>query len=147
MSGPVGDKTILIARPPMPRELTGEARAEWRRIVPELERAGMLARVDRGMLLRYCAAWADWCELRELLGRSGKVIRGQKGNLVRNPLWLLLQDAERTLTELARQLGLTPASRLRAGIVHERPDDGREDRRLTIMEEYRRKLLGPEGAS
>jgi len=47
-------------------------------------------------------------------------VRGQKGNLVRSPVWLLRRDAEQVLTELGRQLGLTPLARLRAGIVHER---------------------------
>jgi len=133
-------KVIAVARPSMPRSLAGEARAEWRRIVPELEKIGLLATIDRAALIRYCSAWADWCELSDLLTRSGKLIRGQKGNLIRNPLWFLKQDAEQTVTDLARQLGLTPVSRLRAGIEHEMPDDEDERPGLTAIEEYRRRL-------
>ncbi|MBI5285341.1 MAG: phage terminase small subunit P27 family [Chloroflexi bacterium] len=132
---------VTVARPPMPRTLPAEAKAEWHRVVPELESIGILASIDRGVLIRYCVAWADWCELARLLERSGKLIKGQKGNLVRNPLWLMKRDAEQAIAELARQLGLTPAARLRAGVVHERPADPEdESKRIAVMEEYKRAL-------
>ncbi len=132
---------VTIARPPMPRSLVGEAKAEWRRVVPELEEIGMLASIDRAVLIRYCVAWADWCELEGLLQRSGKLIKGQKGNFVRNPLWLMKRDAEQMVTELARQLGLTPVARLRAGVVHERPPNPDEEaERMFHIDEYRRRL-------
>jgi P27 family predicted phage terminase small subunit len=132
---------VTIARPAMPRTLPDEAKAEWRRVVPELESIGILATIDRGVLVRYCVAWADWCELARLLERSGKLIKGQKGNLVRNPLWLMKRDAEQAIAELARQLGLTPAARLRSGVVHERPVDPEEEpASVAVIEEYKRRL-------
>jgi P27 family predicted phage terminase small subunit len=132
---------VTIAKPPMPRGLPAEAKAEWRRVVPQLEDIGMLASIDRGVLIRYCAAWADWCELARLLEKSGKLIKGQKGNLVRNPLWLMKRDCEQAIAELARQLGLTPAARLRSGVVHERPEDPEEQNKSrTTIEEYKRRL-------
>jgi P27 family predicted phage terminase small subunit len=136
-------KFVTIARPAMPRTLPAEAKAEWRRVVPELESIGILATIDRGVLIRYCTAWADWCELARLLERSGKLIKGQKGNLVRNPLWLMKRDAEQAIAELARQLGLTPAARLRSGVVHERPVDPEEESLgVKAMVEYRKMLEG-----
>ncbi len=127
---------VTIARPKMPRSLKGEARAEWNRVVPELEEIGMLASIDRGVLIRYCTAWADWCECEELLQKSGKLIRGQKNNLVRNPLLMVRSDMEATLSDLGKQLGLSPGARLRAGVIHERPKE--EEPRVTIrsIEEY-----------
>ncbi len=136
-------KAVTVARPALPKVLTGEARAEWQRVVPELEEAGVLAKIDRAVLVRYCVAWADWCELESMLGKSGKLIRGQKGNLVRNPLWLMKRDAEQTVTELSRQLGLTPIARLRSGIAHERPADPEdEERGIRVMERYRKMVEG-----
>jgi len=136
---------VTVARPVIPRALKGEARAEWNRVVPELEAMGVLASIDRSLLLRYCTAWADWCELDGLLQKSSKLIRGQKGNLVRNPVWLLRRDAEDALMELGRQLGLSPMARLRAGVVHDRPPDtDAEDRQLAVIEEYRRRLGEPD---
>ena len=134
-------KHVAIARPPMPRNLPAEAKAEWRRVVPELEEIGLLATIDRGVLIRYCTAWADWVELQGLLERSGKLIRGQKGNFVRNPLWFMKQDAEQTVAELGKQLGLTPVARLRAGVVHDRPKEEEEEHHYPrTLEEYRRMI-------
>lgn len=132
---------VTIARPAMPRSLAPEAKAEWHRVVPQLEEIGMLAMIDRGVLILYCTAWSDWVELDGLLQGSAKLIRGQKGNLVRNPVWLLRRDAEETLVELGRQLGLTPVARLRSGIIHERPPDPEEEAAKAFdFDEYRRRL-------
>ncbi len=136
--------SVTIARPPMPRTLPEEGKAEWRRVVPELEDIGLLATIDRGVLIRYCQAWADWVEFARLLEKSGKLIRGQKGNLVRNPVWMMKRDAEQAIAELARQLGLTPAARLRAGVRHERqPDHEEESASVLAIEEYKRRLGAP----
>lgn len=138
---PTSAHAVLVARPKMPVDLSPEAKAEWRRVVPQLEGMGVLATLDRALLIRYVTAWADWVELEGMLQKSGKLIRGQKGNFVRNPIWLLRRDADETVTELARQLGLSPVARLRAGVVHERPPDReKEDAGIAAIAEYRRRL-------
>lgn len=137
---------VTTGHPAKPRSLTGEAGAEWSRIVPELERSGILSTVDRALLVRYCTAWADWVELDRLLAQGGKIVRGQKGNLVRSPAWLMRKDAEQTLAELGRQLGLTPVARLRAGITHEPPvpasEESSDERVTDFAAERRRRLTG-----
>jgi P27 family predicted phage terminase small subunit len=135
--------SVMVERPPMPRTLPAEAKAEWHRVVPVLEDIGLVATIDRGVLIRYCQAWSDWIEFARLLEKSGKLIRGQKGNLVRNPVWMMKRDAEQTIADLARQLGLTPAARMRAGVRHERPPDPEEEsRKVLAMEEYKRAFGG-----
>ena len=39
--------------------LSPEAKKEWRRVAPELERCGLLTEVDIGLLAAYCDAFAD----------------------------------------------------------------------------------------
>ena len=135
-------KVATVARPAMPRDLPAEAKAEWKRVVPALEEIGVLASIDRSVLIRYCTAWADWVELDGMLQKSGKLIRGQKGNLVRNPLLLIRSDTEATLSDLGKQLGLTPVARLRADITHERreAEEDREAQNLAVIEEYRKRM-------
>lgn len=116
---PGGKKQIPVGRPSKPAMLTGEAAAEWHRIVPELEAAGVLTVIDRAVLIRYCQAWADWHELNEKLQQTGKLVKGRRDALVRNPLWLMRSDIEATLADLGRQLLLNPAARLRNNIEHE----------------------------
>ena len=53
-------------------------------------------------------------------------------------------DAEQTVTELGRQLGLTPLARLRAGVVHERapePISEEESPAYKALWDYRRRLI------
>ncbi len=134
---------VTIVRPAMPRELTGEARAEWRRVLTLLEEIGALHTVDRSLLIRYCRGWAEWCELDALLLKTGRLVKGQKGNLVRNPLWLLRRDTGQALNDLAAQLGISPSARLRSGVRHQRPEPRllAEQQQLTDFEAERRRRL------
>lgn len=136
----VASKTVTVAAPAMPRTLQPEAKAEWRRIVPELREMGILAIIDRGVLMRYCTAWADWCDLDAKLQQTGSLIKGRRDALIRNPLWLLRRDAEETLADLGRQLGLTPGARLRAGIIHKEAEEDDEKTRVAAIEDYRKAL-------
>ena len=55
--------------PHCPRHLLPEARKEWKRITPELERYGLISKLDRGALSLYCQAWARWVWAEEQLQR------------------------------------------------------------------------------
>jgi P27 family predicted phage terminase small subunit len=134
---------VDVLAPEMPDGLCEEAEAEWLRVVPELEAIGLLATVDRAVLIRYCQAWADWHDLNGKLAATGPLIKGRRDALVRNPLWLLRRDAEETLSDLGKQLGLTPASRLRQGVTHDLPEDDDHAVGVAAIAEYR-KMLGLE---
>jgi len=41
-----------VGKPTMPAHLSAEAKAEWRRVVPALERMGTITKLDRGNLVR-----------------------------------------------------------------------------------------------
>ncbi|MEX1253323.1 MAG: phage terminase small subunit P27 family [Dehalococcoidia bacterium] len=133
-------KVVTVAKPAMPRSLSPEAKAEWRRVVPELEEIGVLATIDRAVLMRYCTAWSDWCEVQALLTKSGPLVRGRQGTFVRNPLLMVRSDVEATLSDLGKQLGLTPGARLRADITHEKPEPEEDARESAALLEYRRRL-------
>lgn len=130
---------IQVRRPAMPRDLAPEARAEWRRVVAALDEIGALHTVDRALLIRYCNAWAEWTELDGLVRKTGRLVRGARGNLVRNPLWLMRRDVEQTLNELSTLLGISPTARLRNNIQHERPAEEASEA-PTALAEYRRAM-------
>ena len=133
-------KRIEVAAPEMPDDLDGEAAAEWERIVPEIEAMGLIATLDRGVLIRYCRGWAAWVDLDEKLRSTGLLVQGARDGLVRNPLWMMRSDVEATLEALGKQLGLTPAARLRAGVKHEEPQASDSKARITSIEDYRKRL-------
>ena len=133
-------KRIAVAAPDMPDDFDGEAAAEWERIVPEIEMMGQLAILDRGVLIRYCRGWANWVDIDNKLRATGLLVKGRGEGVVRNPLWMMRSDIENTLEALGKQLGLTPASRLRAGVKHELPEEGTGKARVTAIDDYRKRL-------
>ncbi len=57
----VKPRLTVDAKPP--RWMGRDAKAEWRRIVPELEAVGLLTRVDHALLEAYCATYGKWLEV------------------------------------------------------------------------------------
>ncbi|KAB8167051.1 phage terminase small subunit P27 family [Streptomyces sp. 3MP-14] len=108
--------------PSAPSWLDREAKAEWRRVVPELDRLGVLATIDRAVLATYCAAWSRFVQLEQLLQDEGLIQRDSRGDARKHPAWQQWREAATVVATVGRELMLTPASRLRA-VKPEGPDD------------------------
>ena len=63
--------------PDCPAHLRPEARKEWKRITPELERYGLISKIDRAALALYCQAWA-WMVYHELQLRRAMKAAAEK---------------------------------------------------------------------
>jgi P27 family predicted phage terminase small subunit len=96
--------------PACPRHLTGEARVEWERIVPELAVADLLKHCDRAALAAYCACYGRWCQAEELIETHGMTYDAN-GLLKVNPAVRIAQDAMALMKSYLVEFGLTPASR------------------------------------
>lgn len=126
-----GEKVKRLVLPPVapkpPGGLSRKASAEWRRIVPDLATAGVLAEIDRGVLTAYVTAWAHMQEAEEILKKEG-LIRNTKDGAARHPAWIVYREANRTMIAAARELYLTPTSRLRIPVPRgAAADDGSGD--------------------
>lgn len=134
LRNPDGSRARRLVLPPkapaMPK-LSTAAAAEWRRVVRELERAGVLAEVDRGVLVAYCTAWAHMMEAEAILREETVVTKGRDGGPVGHPAWRVYREANRTMLAAAAQLYITPVSRLRLpigpGAVAINQGDGDDD--------------------
>lgn len=127
--GSKAKRLILAPKAPAMPKLSRVAAAEWRRITKELERAGVLAEVDRGVLVAYCTAWAHMMEAEAELQAKGSIIDGTRGGeRVKSPAWQVYREANRTMLAAATQLYITPVSRLRIPIAPgAQSDDGSSD--------------------
>jgi P27 family predicted phage terminase small subunit len=117
--------------PASPPWLSREAKAEWRRIVPELERLSLLSTLDRAVLADWCSTWGHWVEVSRLLDTSAATAPDPthpdrpSGGLRRHPLWSVYVSLSSQLSSLAKELGLSPAARARMTVPEiEPPDDG-----------------------
>ncbi len=106
------DRNALDAVIPAPGWLSKHAKAEWRRVMPDLTKRRILTAADLGSLESYCIATGRVRDIEKLLhsGIDPKLFRMQ-------------DQAMKTARQLAAELGLTPVSRSRPSIRDEGGDD------------------------
>jgi len=109
-------------RPSCPRWLTAEARKEWKRVVPELDRLGVLTIVDRAALTTYCQAWARYVEAEAMLTQYGSVLKSNKSDYIQvSPYATISKQMALLIKAFCQEFGLTPASRSRIS-VNKKPE-------------------------
>src|SRR4051812_27624862 len=72
--GSINEAKPEVAIPPIPKDLTDEAKVEWIRISEELQMVGLLSRIDRAALAAYCESWARWRVAEAKLRETGLVV-------------------------------------------------------------------------
>jgi len=122
-----------IEVPGCPPHLLPEARKEWKRITPELERYGLISKLDRGALSLYCQAWARWVwaerqlqrsmaradELRDEAEAKGEIYAGgdgctvatPNGHMTYSPHWVIANKAMDQVNKFLADFGMSPSAR------------------------------------
>lgn len=112
------NEPVPRAAPPVcPDDVTLEVRAVWERVVSELDAMNLARAADTDALRCYCEAVVTHRRASELVGKSALLLRGQKGNLVRNPIIAIQRDAAILVRTFAAEFGLTPSSRSRIEVM------------------------------
>jgi P27 family predicted phage terminase small subunit len=120
-------KEKLNGREPMPRRgvpkcpdwISGEAKAEWNRVVPELDRLGLLTVIDGAALEGYCAAYALAVHCERAIRKYGTTYENDEGRICKRPEIAMGNEAWRMVRTFAAEFGCTPSSRGKMSI----PDD------------------------
>ncbi len=107
------------ARPTMPRWLKGEGKKCWQRLAPQLEAAGILTKLDGGLLSLYCQLYGEYVEALNLRGETPVIVKTTNGNIIQNPVVGVMHRVVDRLVRLGGELGLSPAAR--AGLKVARP--------------------------
>jgi P27 family predicted phage terminase small subunit len=110
--------TVVIA----PAWLSKHAKAEWRRVMPDLTKRRILSAADLGSLERYCIATGQVREMERLISKEGHVVETARGPRA-HPAVRIQSDAMTRARLLAAELGLTPVSRSRPAIRDDENDD------------------------
>src|SRR5438552_2405196 len=107
--------------------LEKEAKAEWDRITPELQRMGLLAKIDRAVLHAHCDTWAKWVAVSKAV--SADLLEDPKhpnrGPARKHPLWPIYLSLSKDLMAGADKLGLSPQARGRMTVPE--PEEGGKD--------------------
>lgn len=117
---PIADAVRKV--PPVPKDMTDEAKKEWRRVMPVLVERRVLSQADIHAVERFCEATGDIRIARAAIDRDGAYVENRLGELKRHPAFATLREATAESRRWAAELGLSPASRSRAG-AHEDDED------------------------
>lgn len=96
--------------PSAPAWLPKHAKAEWRRVLPQLVADRKIAAHELSTVEAYCLAVARTREAEEALQRYGLTFESDSGPK-RRPETTILKENIEAARRLAAELGLTPASR------------------------------------
>lgn len=127
-------KLVAPKRPPW---ITGEARKEWERVAPELEKLGLLTVVDGASLAAYCVAYGRMVTAERAIKEHFKkhkkltytyVNKAGAENEITIPEIAIARDAAKQVKDFAAQFGLTPSARSRFTVPSDadRKDDFEE---------------------
>ena len=115
---PTVDEEVRVGpgAPELPNWLDAEAKAEWRRVVPELTAVGLLGKVDRAALSGYCQAWARWKEAEAILSAKGLTSKIKSGYIMQRPEVAVALKYLAMVKAFCSEFGLTPSSRARMSV-------------------------------
>jgi P27 family predicted phage terminase small subunit len=98
------------------------ASAEWNRVVPVLDRLGLLTALDAPVLTDYALCWGRLVQCERALADDGLILetwlldsdgRRVRSTVVRNPLSVTAKEYRAQLRSYVSEFGLGPASRSR----------------------------------
>lgn len=113
-----------VAVPTCPQHLDGTARGEWKRIVPELVKLGLLTVIDRTALAAYCVNYSRWLAAEKILKEQGLTFTTAKGYVGQRPEVGIANTAMHQMRAFLSEFGMTPASRTRIKVKpKEKPAD------------------------
>jgi len=115
--------------PKPPTWLDKEGKAEWNRVVPELDAIGLLAQVDRAIVTLYCDAWSKFMRIAREMNEVGSMAVPDEGHaakgsqgIKKHPLWQMYREAGQLCAAHGAKIGLNPHDRQRLK-AQEREDD------------------------
>lgn len=139
----LGEFNPEVEIPNCPKHLWPEARKEWKRVSAELERYGLISKLDRASLSLYCQAWARlvWAETmltramdqaeekrsaaeakgEDWKGGDGIMVPSPNGALVYSHHWVVQRRAAQEVHWYLQSFGMSPSSRGRVS-----PSDNRQ---------------------
>lgn len=109
------DAEALTKAPPVPKYLAAHAKAEWRRVMPQLIARRVITKADLAGVENYCIAKGYVTQIEEQ--------RAAAGGVIDPALFRVQNQAAQTARQLAAEYGLTPTSRARIGAVQSDDDD------------------------
>lgn len=105
------EPTPQVAKPAAPATLGRIGKDEWRRITTEMAELGVISRVERSAIERYCLAYQREREAEQIVKKEGRFITTPKGEVKEHPASRAARDYAAQCVRLLIEFGMTPCSR------------------------------------
>lgn len=115
---------VKVGEVKLPKGIGKEARAEFRRVRPELIKLGYLE-IDQPALLAYLTHYALWRRAKEEV-ELAPVITTVNGSVQISPWHSIMRQNSELMKKWCQELGFSPGSRRRLGIELEEAADEEE---------------------
>lgn len=117
-----------VEEPTCPAHLDGMAKREWKRVVKELKKLGLLAKLDRPLLSAYCSTWSLFVQAERECRKGDLVVESSSGYPMQSP-WIGIRNKQlEKLITLAGHFGMSPSARTTVKSVL---PDGRKDQKIS----------------
>lgn len=111
---------IAAGTPLMPENLTPDAARAWGRVVPVLEKMGVIQLSDELALERLCLSYAEILDCNAIIEQLGYVyeVQTKEGETLikANPAVSMRADAARRFASMLVEFGMTPSARSRLSV-------------------------------
>lgn len=108
---PAREPKPRLGIPDCPAHLDDEAKAEWFRIVPELQAMSILSRVDGAALAAYCQSYSLWVQASLKVRELGIVVKSPNGWPMQSPYLSIANVQMEAMRKFLTEFGCTPSSR------------------------------------
>jgi P27 family predicted phage terminase small subunit len=118
-----------LGMPRCPAWLDDEAKACWKRIVPQLQAMGVLTLIDADALTNYCDTWSRWKKAVLFIQKNGDVyVQKDESGAIKYiqqlPQVAIARNLLAVLNRYQQEFGLTPAARTRLTIAEQDDSPG-----------------------
>lgn len=111
---------IPVEIPDCPTHLSAGAKKEWKRISVELERLGLIAKIDRAALGVYCQAYARWEIAEKKMKAAGddSLVYKMGSGYEQTSAWLQISNRSvEIMHKFLAEFGMTPSARSRVNVT------------------------------
>jgi P27 family predicted phage terminase small subunit len=111
---------VPVEIPDCPSHLSASAKKEWKRISVELERLGLIAKIDRAALGVYCQAYARWETAEKKMRAAGDdaLIYKMPSGYEQTSAWLQISNRSvEIMHKFLAEFGMTPSARSRVNVT------------------------------
>ena len=120
--------------PKPPTWLDKEAKKEWKKIAPEMERLGLLTEIDQIAFANLCQEYSNLIKWQKVVSEHGATyehtnVKGEK-NIMTRPEAILLHKSKQLLKAYCAEFGMTASSRGRIQVPGQKDE---EDEMETLL--------------